>query len=58
MALPKSRHSKARTAKRKANWMRSSAPNLAECPKCHEPKLNHRICPSCGYYKDREVIEK
>lgn len=58
MALPKRRHSKARSAKRKANWMRASKPSVVECPKCHEPKLNHRVCPSCGNYKDREVIEK
>lgn len=58
MALPKRRHSKARTAKRKATWMRRPEPNVAKCPKCHEPKLNHRVCPSCGYYRDREVISE
>ncbi len=31
--------------------------NLAECPNCHEPKLPHRVCPHCGQYKGREVIE-
>ena len=56
MALPKRRQSKARTAKRKATWMNVPVVNVGECPKCHEPKLNHRVCPSCGYYKDREVI--
>ncbi len=56
MALPKRRHSKARSAKRKAVWLNRPAPNVSECPKCHEPRLNHRVCPSCGYYRDREVI--
>ncbi|HHX95521.1 MAG TPA: 50S ribosomal protein L32 [Clostridia bacterium] len=58
MALPKRRHSKARSAKRKATWLRRPAPSVVECPKCHEPKLNHRVCPSCGYYRDREVISE
>lgn len=58
MALPKRRHSKARTAKRKAEWLKRPEPNVSECPKCHEPRLNHRVCPSCGYYRDREVISE
>jgi large subunit ribosomal protein L32 len=28
-----------------------------ECPSCHTPKLPHRVCPTCGKYKGREVIE-
>jgi len=30
--------------------------NMVECPQCHEPRLPHRVCPKCGYYKGREVI--
>jgi len=26
------------------------------CPQCSEPKLPHRACPHCGFYKGREVI--
>ena len=25
------------------------------CPQCHEPKAPHRICPHCGYYRQRQV---
>ncbi len=56
MAVPKRRTSKARKRSRKANW-KLSAPTMAECPQCHEPKLAHRICKSCGHYKGREVIK-
>jgi len=31
--------------------------NVVECPECHEPKLPHRLCPSCGYYNGRKVKE-
>jgi large subunit ribosomal protein L32 len=55
MPLPKRRHSKARGAKRRTHW-KLSLPNIVECPHCHQPKLPHRICPNCGYYKGRQVI--
>jgi large subunit ribosomal protein L32 len=28
------------------------------CPHCKQPKLNHRVCPECGFYGDKEVIKK
>jgi large subunit ribosomal protein L32 len=55
MPLPKRRHSKTRGAKRRTHW-KLSLPNIVECPHCHQPKLPHRICPNCGYYKGRQVI--
>ena len=54
MANPKRRHSKARTAKRRAHHA-LAAVGLGECPQCHEPKPSHRVCPHCGYYKGRQV---
>ncbi|MBD3331819.1 50S ribosomal protein L32 [candidate division GN15 bacterium] len=56
MALPKRRHSRTRGRKRRTNW-KVSLPNVSECPQCHSPKLPHHICPSCGYYKGRKVID-
>ena len=56
MALPKRRHSKTRGRKRRTNW-KLTAPNLSACSNCGQLKLPHHICPHCGYYKDREVIE-
>lgn len=55
MAVPKRKHSKARQAKRRANW-KLTGPNLIHCPQCHELKLSHRICPSCGFYKNKVVV--
>jgi large subunit ribosomal protein L32 len=56
MANPKRKWSKARTGKRRSQW-KLSAPNLVECPQCHELKLPHRVCTECGYYKAKEVIK-
>ena len=56
MAVPKRKTSKARRDKRRANW-KLDIPGLVACPQCHEPKLPHRVCKSCGYYKNRTVIK-
>ncbi|QQY80765.1 large subunit ribosomal protein L32 [Keratinibaculum paraultunense] len=57
MAVPKRKTSKARRDKRRASAYRLNKVTISECPQCHEPKLPHRVCPSCGYYKNREVID-
>lgn len=31
--------------------------NLAKCPNCKEAKLAHAACPTCGKYKDRQVLD-
>ncbi|MCE2539187.1 MAG: 50S ribosomal protein L32 [Acidobacteria bacterium] len=54
MANPKRRHSKARTAKRRAHDALKPV-GLSTCPQCHEPRVPHRVCPFCGYYKGRQV---
>jgi large subunit ribosomal protein L32 len=56
VAVPKRKMSKARTGRRKAQW-KLEAPPIVECPRCHEPKAPHRACPSCGYYRTRQVIK-
>lgn len=57
MAVPKRRHSKARQAKRRANW-KLELPTSMACPQCHQPKLPHRVCPECGHYKGKQVVAK
>ena len=57
MALPKYKKSRSRTRSLKATWKRSlKPPTLVECPQCHQKKMSHRACTSCGYYKGRTVI--
>ena len=55
MANPTNKTSKARTAKRRTH-KKLTAPSLSLCPQCHEPKLPHKVCVSCGTYKGREVV--
>jgi large subunit ribosomal protein L32 len=56
MAVPKKKTSKMKQRQRRANHDKVSAPNLSQCSRCGEPKLPHRVCPSCGYYKNREIV--
>ena len=56
MALPKRRHSHARTRKRRAHDALTK-PTIATCAECGEPKLPHRLCSGCGSYKGRTVVK-
>ncbi|MCL2498454.1 MAG: 50S ribosomal protein L32 [Symbiobacteriaceae bacterium] len=55
-AVPKTKVSRARRDSRRANSFKLKLPGLGECPRCHVMKRSHSVCPSCGYYKGREVI--
>ena len=54
MANPKRRHSKARTAKRRAHDALIPA-HAGKCPRCGEAKLPHHVCPHCGDYRGRQI---
>ncbi|GHS89469.1 50S ribosomal protein L32 [Synergistales bacterium] len=58
MATPKRKTSHARTSQRKAQWLGSlRAPSTLLCPHCGEVTVSHRACPSCGWYKGRDVLK-
>lgn len=56
MALPKRKHSKARRDKRRANY-KLALPTLVPCPRCHQLRVPHHICLTCGYYNGKEIVE-
>lgn len=56
MAVPKRRHSTTRRNKRRSHDS-ITLPNPVACPQCGEAKLAHRVCPSCGTYKGRQVAK-
>ena len=55
-AIPKRKISKGRRDRRRAHDGLSRV-NLIRCPQCGEPRLPHHVCPSCGTYKGREVVD-
>ncbi len=57
MPLPKRQHSHARTARRRAANFKLTLPNVQPCPRCHAPKLAHHVCPDCGFYNNRMVLD-
>ncbi|MDO8461985.1 MAG: 50S ribosomal protein L32 [Deltaproteobacteria bacterium] len=55
MPVPKRKKSRARRNNRRAHDA-LTAPSLSPCPHCKEPKLSHRVCLHCGYYRGEEII--
>jgi len=54
MALPKRKHSKSRTRKKRAHKA-IVALAVSQCPQCQAPVLPHNACGKCGHYKGRKV---
>ncbi|MBN1611011.1 MAG: 50S ribosomal protein L32 [Polyangiaceae bacterium] len=57
MAVPKRRKSSSKRDMRRAHHDKITAPTLVPCPNCSSPMVPHRVCPSCGMYKGRRVVE-
>ena len=56
MAVPKRKPSHSRQRMRRGYNSVLKLPELGVCPQCAAPYLSHRVCPSCGYYKGRQVV--
>ncbi len=54
--VPKKRTSKARRDSRRGHDA-LSAPTLTACAQCKELKPTHVVCPHCGSYAGRQVLE-
>ncbi len=55
MAHPKRKHSKSRRDKKRTHD-KVVPMQLQNCPHCGQPKMPHRVCGNCGYYKGRPVL--
>lgn len=54
--LPKRKISKGRRDRRRTHDA-LRAVHLVQCTQCGEMRLPHTVCPSCGFYQGREVVE-
>lgn len=57
MAVPKRKNCKAKGRRRRGghlNKLKTVA--TTSCPKCGELTIPHRVCPSCGNYRGKEII--
>jgi len=55
MPNPKRRHSKARRDRRRTHDS-LDVMSQSSCPNCGTPKLPHRVCPSCGFYRGKQTV--
>lgn len=56
MAVPKRKHSNSRTGKRRSHDAKKPR-QLTMCTKCSTVVPTHVVCPTCGYYMGRQVVE-
>lgn len=57
MAVPRNRTSNARKNSRRSHHAKSPK-MLSACSNCKNACLSHRICPHCGFYDGRVVIQQ
>ncbi len=55
-ALPKQRISRHRQGNRRRHHF-LKPPQLVECRNCHQMRRSHHVCPNCGMYNGRQVLE-
>ncbi|OUT61629.1 MAG: 50S ribosomal protein L32 [Rhodopirellula sp. TMED11] len=56
MAVPKRKHSNSRTGNRRSHDRVKKA-QIAYCPQCSQAVPTHTICPKCGHYMGRTLVE-
>ena len=54
-AVPKHRISKSRRDRRRSHHALVRV-HLVACPECGDMRRPHRMCPSCGTYKGRQIL--
>ncbi len=56
MPVPKRKTGKSRRNSRRSHHA-LKAQSLVECESCGRKVLRHRVCPECGHYKDRLIVD-
>ncbi|MBL9085918.1 MAG: 50S ribosomal protein L32 [Planctomycetia bacterium] len=57
MAVPKRRTTR-RTRGQRNSHSALAVPALSTCDNCNYKRPPHRVCPNCGQYAKRQVVEK
>lgn len=57
MPLPKQRHNSSRGKRRRNGHKKIEAKQLVVCSNCSQEIMSHRVCPICGFYKGKKVVE-
>jgi large subunit ribosomal protein L32 len=57
MAVPKRKHCRSRSRKRRGGHLKMNPVQTIACPKCGETMIPHRVCASCGNYRGKEIID-
>lgn len=61
--VPKQKTPKSRSASRYHTFVQKKVKqlnarvNLVDCPKCKEKRLSHFVCPNCGSYHGKQIID-
>ncbi len=56
MAVPKRKVSKSRRDKRRTHY-KAKVPTISVCSNCGEPVTPYNVCPNCGYYNGKKVLD-
>jgi large subunit ribosomal protein L32 len=56
MSVPKQKHTQGRRNRRRAN-IKIAAKKMVACSHCKKMIIQHNVCPACGYYKGKKVVE-
>jgi large subunit ribosomal protein L32 len=56
MAVPKRKHTNARTGSRRAHDAKKPR-QIEYCTECSTAVPSHSVCPKCGNYMGRKVME-
>ncbi len=57
MPVPKQRHNRSRTRRRRDGHRPHKTTELVECSSCKKEIIPHAICKYCGSYKGKEYVD-
>ena len=59
MPVPKKRLTKRRQGNRRSQGHgKIEVKEMAKCINCSYHVMPHRVCPNCGFYKGKKILEK